>query len=126
MNKILSLLFLVLFIASCQDDPTKMDKRYLISRNKFVNILVDMHTMDAIMNGSEYYRKYEAGDSVNIYQEIFDKYDVSKADFDSTIVSYTRRPDLYMNVYDEVILRLNLALDKLHDNEPSFEKNVEK
>ena len=126
LKKIIVLSVAFLFLINCQEDPTKMDKRYLISRSKFVNILVDMYVMDAMVDGSEFYQKYEKNDSINIYHDIFKKYKVSKADFDSTVVSYTRRPDLYMKVYDDVILRLNLAMDKLHDNEPSFEKAEEK
>jgi hypothetical protein len=62
---------------------------------------------------------------VNIYDELYKKYGVTQADFDSTVVAYTRRPDLYMKVYDDVILRLNLKLDLVRKKEPSFEKEVE-
>jgi hypothetical protein len=113
-------------IFSCGRNPNHMSRRYLISRNTFTDILVDIHMMDAITNGPEFYRKFGATDSLNINEEIFRKYDVTKAKFDSTMVYYSRNPEQYLKIYDDVILRLNLKLDKLRNNEPSFKKEDEK
>jgi len=103
-----------------------MDKDYVIPRDKFVDVLVEMHIMDAVTNAPEYYRKFGKNDSVNIYAGIFRKYDVTQAQFDSTMVMYTRQPDKYLKVYDDVILKLNLKRDKMLDNEPSFQKEDNK
>ena len=121
---IVSFSLVVLF--SCSDDPTKItNKQELIPRDKFVDILVDVHTMDAITNLPQYYRKFGAEDSVSVYGDIWKKYGVTRAEFDSTAAAYTRRPDLYLKIYDDVILKLNLKLDKLRDNEPSFSREKE-
>jgi hypothetical protein len=125
MKKFVSLIILMLLLTMCRENPTSMSKKNLIDQEKFTNILVDMHMMEGIINTSDFYRRYTEGDSVNIYDELYKKYGVTQADFDSTVVAYTRRPDLYMKVYDDVILRLNLKLDLVRKKEPSFEKEVE-
>jgi len=114
-----------LCLASCHNS-SRMDKDYVIPRDKFVDVLVEMHIMDAVTNAPEYYRKFGKNDSVNIYAGIFRKYDVTQAQFDSTMVMYTRQPDKYLKVYDDVILKLNLKRDKMLDNEPSFQKEDNK
>ena len=124
MRRIINILILFLLIfTSCSDDPTKIREKDVIKREKFVDILADIHIMDAITNGPGYFRKYEARDSVDLYTPIFEKYGVTKAEFDTTISVYTRRPDLFIEIYDEVILELNFRLDTLRENDPRFEKN---
>jgi hypothetical protein len=81
--------------------------------------------VDAITNSPGYFRKYEAVDSVDLYSAIFEKYGVTKADFDSTVSNLSRQPEMYMEIYDEVILELNYRLDTLRENEPIFEKEEE-
>ena len=115
---------LVLLLPSCADDPTKVKipKKDAIDREEFVHILADIHLMDAITNNANYFRRYEPGDSVDLYNSIFEKYEVTKAEFDSTVALYTKKPDLYLEVYDEVIFELNFRLDSLRENPPKFER----
>lgn len=117
----------ILLLPSCADDPTKIKirKKDAIEREKFVHILADIHLMDAITNNANYFRKYEPGDSVDLYNSIFENYGVTKAEFDSTVVLYTKKPDFYLKVYDEVIFELNYRLDSLRENTPKFERDEE-
>jgi hypothetical protein len=96
MKKFISIIILMLLLTMCSEDPTSMNKKNLIEREKFTNILVDMHMMEGIVNTSDFYRRYTEGDSVNIYDELYKKYGVTQADFDSTVVEYTRRPEYLM------------------------------
>lgn len=117
----------MLLLPSCADDPTKVKipKKDAIDREEFVHILADIHLMDAITNNANYFRRYEPGDSVDLYNSIFEKYEVTKAEFDSTVALYTKKPDLYLEVYDEVIFELNFRLDSLRENPPKFEREEE-
>lgn len=120
-------IFLVILLSSCNEDPTKykIKKKKVVEREKFVDILAEIHLMDAITNNAEYFRKYEPEDSVDLYSSIFEKYGVTKARFDSTVSAYTKKPELYLEIYDEVILELNYRLDTLRDNTPQFEREEE-
>ena len=127
MHKLLLYTILSLLLASCNDDPTKyrIKQKKVVEREKFVDILADIHMMDAITNNPNYFRKYEPGDSVDLYSSIFDKYGVTKAEFDSTVSAYTKKPQLYSEIYDEVIFELNYRLDTLRENTPQFEREEE-
>ncbi len=116
---------MIFLLPSCTDDPTKVkvSRRDAIAQEKFVQILADIHLMDAITNNPDYYRKYEALDSIDLYSSIFEKYGVTKAEFDTTVSLYTKKPDLYLEVYDGVIFELNYRLDSLREKKPKFERD---
>lgn len=120
MKKILALLFLCVAIYACKDDFTKIKNKNLIPREDFVEILVGIHIADVLTSGPYFSRKIEAGDTVEINQSILKKYNVTKAQFDSTVAMYIHQPDIYNKVYDEVLLKLNYRLDTLKKNNPQF------
>ena len=110
-SSFLLLIFLSLSL-SCSNDPTRISQKDMIERDVFVDILVDMHILDAISNESEFYRKFSPEDSLDLYGKIFEKYNVTKVEFDSTVSAYTRRSDLYKEVYDKVLLKINVRIDE--------------
>ena len=120
MKRLIILFLVLLSMLSCKDDVTKINNRNLIPRKKFIEILVNIHLADVLASGQNNYRKYEPSDTVDIYGSIFQKYDVTKAEFDSTVVMYIRQPEVYLKVYDEVLLKLNYILDTLKKNNPKF------
>ena len=122
MRKTIIFILLTALIYSCSDDISRINRRHNISRNKFVSILAEIHIMESIVGGYEYYRKYSGKDTVDIYGSILEKYGYSRAQFDSTVASYSRRPELYEKVYNEVLMKLNYMLDTLQKNNPQFER----
>jgi hypothetical protein len=122
MKKILIIAFLFT-IYSCREDPTQIRQRDLIPKRKLVSILTEMHLMDALANNSDNYLFFPHGDSINIYNNIYKKYKVTSAEFDTTISMYSRRPDLFVKIYNDVILRLNYISDTLNNNNPKFTKD---
>lgn len=120
MNKLFSILFLLAALIACTDDFTKIGNKGIIPKDKFVDILVGVHMMDVLANGPSFSRKYEPGDSIFLNQAVFDKYNVTKEDFDSTVAMYIRQPEVYIKIYDEVLLKMNFMLDTLKKNVPKF------
>jgi hypothetical protein len=120
MKRLLAFTFLFAILLSCRDDFTRINKRGIIPREKFVEILADIHLMDVMSGSPSYSRKFEAGDTVDLNQAVFDKYNVTKIDFDSTVAMYIRQPEVYIKVYDEVLLKLNYMLDTLKNKNPQF------
>lgn len=120
MKRIISILIVFISLASCKDDLTRMKKKNLIPKDTFVEILAGIHLADILSNGSEFTRKFEASDTVELNQFVFDKYHVTRAQFDSTVAMYTRQPEVFLKLYDEVQLKLNYMLDTLKNNEPQF------
>lgn len=106
------LLFFLSISLSCTNDPNRISEKDMIDSDVFVDMLVDMHILDAVSNESEFYRKFSSEDSLNLYAKIFEKYNVTQAEFDSTVSAYTRRSDLYKEVYDRVLLKINVRIDE--------------
>ena len=121
MKKLLTIAFLISFF-SCREDPTLIRQRDLIAKRKLVSILAEMHMMDALANNSDNHPFFPQGDSIKIYVNILKKYKVTSAEFDSTIAMYSRRPDLFVKIYNDVILRLNYINDTLNNTDPKFSK----
>ena len=77
---------------------------------------------DALTSGPNFNRKFQAGDTVDINLWILKKHHVTKAQFDSTVAMYIRQPDVYLKVYDEVLMKLNYMLDTLKKNNPQYSR----
>jgi hypothetical protein len=113
--KILRPQVIIIFLAilfSCRPGDTP-PKKYFISRDSLVTILVDLHMVYSIQSTFEYRKLAEEYDSIDIYSEIFDKHNVTKAAFDSTIAYYSKHPEDLTNIYDEVIMQLTMMQDSM-------------
>jgi hypothetical protein len=88
-----------------------------IEREVLVQVIMDMHLMDGITNDMRYYRKFNPDDSIDIYGPIFKKYDIDREMYDRTISEYSKYPKLMDEVYDEVLMQLNLLQDRIEGEE---------
>jgi hypothetical protein len=118
-----TLFFTILFLSTsfCARDPLKFRKSQTIPEKDLILIIAEMHLMDAMTNHYELYYRFSSKDTIDINGDILDKYGYSRAEFDSSIVNYTKRPDLYERLYNDVLMKLNYMLDTLQDNNPQFE-----
>jgi len=106
------LFFLVcLILAGCTRREKISGKEY-VPREVLVDMLVDMHLVDGITNDRKFYRRFEGVDSVDLLGPILDKYGVTREMFDKTMLEYTRNPPLLDQVYNDVIMKLNVMLDQ--------------
>lgn len=113
MRSLFSLLILIsLCFASvgCAKKKRISGKEY-VSKEVLVDVLVDIHLIDGITDHRNYLRKYNYIDSIDLITPIFNKHQITKEKFDSTIAEYSRHPELLDQVYDEVMMKLNVMLD---------------
>ena len=82
-----------------------------VDRDMLVEVLVDIHLSEGISNDRKFHRRFEA-DSVDMLIPIFEKYGITKEMFDTTMYTYSRHPDLMDEVYNEVLITLNIMLDE--------------
>jgi hypothetical protein len=104
-NKFFPLIFILLFISACSKKPIEIPKG-LLTREQMVPILTDIHIAQAAIGLNMYNDtvKYNLKD----YSEyIFKIHNTSKAQFDSSIVFYTRNPEILSEVYAQVINELS-------------------
>ena len=55
---------------------------------------------------------YEGVDSVDLLGPILEKYQVSRQMFDTTMYQYSRFPEIFDQVYNDVLTKLNIMLDE--------------
>ncbi len=118
MNRLIIFILLipVFFMISCQKDKPHKD---LLKKDELVPLLIDLHLVYAIQSSAEFRKLSLTIDSVNTHSYIFDKYGVQKVVFDSSIAWYSRHPERFTKIYDEVVMNLTQMQDSLGgDEEP--------
>lgn len=110
---------LVLVSQACRKEQ-KITGNEFVKREVLVDILVDIHLMDGITQDRQFARKYEV-DSIDVLTPILEKHQVSRQMFDTTMYVYTRNPGLLDEVYNDVLIRLNMMLD---ENSKEVEANT--
>jgi len=81
-----------------------------MEREVLVDVLVDIHLADGVTNDRKFNRKYDA-DSIDVLSPILEKHQVSREMFDTTLLIYSRYPEIFDQVYNDVLIKLNLLLD---------------
>ncbi len=105
-------LFLILLMLSpgCHKKTSITGKAFL-EREQLVDVLVDIHLADGVTNDRKFNRMYDV-DSIDILSPILEKHQVNRQMFDTTLIVYSQHPELFDQVYNEVLIKLNLMLDE--------------
>ena len=105
LGKFFIVFVLILEAASCSDSNKVPE--YVIEQGKFVEILTDFQKAESIIRLG--YHRYQ--DSVipndSVYNAVFRKYNITKADFDTNYNYYANQPEVFEEMYDEVIVNLS-------------------
>ncbi len=115
---ILAFLSLLLF-SGCNKDE-QISGKVFIEREKLVDVLVDIHLLDGVTNDRKFHRRYDA-DSIDLLTPILEKHHTTRTMFDTTMATYSKHPDLFDQVYADVLIKLNVMLDK-NDKENEEDK----
>ena len=116
------ILLLALTFTACKKQK-KITGKEFIERDALVGVLVDIHLMDGVTQDRRFNRKYDA-DSLDILTPILEKHQVTRQMFDTTMLVYSRHPILLDEVYNDVLIKLNVMLDA-NNKEEEASKPVE-
>jgi hypothetical protein len=103
-------------LAACQNKEGISGKVF-IERGVLVDMLVDIHLADGVSNDRKFHRKFDV-DSIDIFSPILDKYQISREMFDTTMFVYSRNPEQLDQVYNDVLIKLNVMLDENRKDDP--------
>lgn len=117
---ILLLVILLMLTPACKKKE-KITGKAFMEREVLVDVLVDIHLADGVTNDRKFNRKYDA-DSIDVLSPILEKHQVSREMFDTTLVMYSRYPEIFDQVYNDVLIKLNLLLDASDKEEISPEE----
>ena len=110
MRKFLFISLLFFTLMACEKSRPGKD---LIPEETFVPVLVDLHLVYSIQSSQEFRTLSREVDSIDTYNYVFEKHDVTKVMFDSTLSWYTQHPKRFTEIYDEVVMQLSLMADSL-------------
>lgn len=105
-HKYLFFFFLLVFFA-CTNRP-----REVLNVREMTNLLVDLHTLDGIFTTFEF-QHLSADERNRYYEAILEKHNVNQAQFDSTLVWYSRDPKRFERVYTRVLKHLTKQLEEI-------------
>jgi hypothetical protein len=122
----LIVLFFISIIA-CVKHDVKLPAGY-ISEQNMVPIMVDIHLIEGARSG-----KLVLGDTNSLpdyYAKIYEKHNVTEAEFKQSFAWYTEHPEKLKSVYEEVIVSLSKleeevnARKKPRDPEDDYEETI--
>jgi hypothetical protein len=103
---IAGLVILLLFATSCEEE-TSVRPPHLVSRDKLVGILVDIHLSNAVFQirrySSEQLKKYSESD---FYYSVLRKHNVADSVFETSLIYYSSKPKEFEKIYTRVINKL--------------------
>ncbi|HBX50271.1 MAG TPA: hypothetical protein DEH02_04275 [Bacteroidales bacterium] len=98
------------FFLSCAEKKESIPD-YVISEEKLIVILTDIHQADAYLNFNA--SEKNPYDPKKFYDEILKSHNVSRADFDTSIAFYTRTPARLDTIYDKVLAKISTMKEEI-------------
>lgn len=99
-TKILFVLVTSLLLVACEKRP-----KGVLNQNDMINILTDLHKLDGSMSAKGLpYNEFDLKNEY--YVSVLDKYEITQAQFDSSLVWYSKNPKNFDKIYDKVIEHL--------------------
>lgn len=97
----------------CKNDPIP---RHAIPREKFVDILVDVHIAEGIALDKGRL-KIDSVESTSLYLAVLDKYHVTSDQMMITSVYYSRHQREYKKIYTEVLDKISIMIEDETNNQ---------
>ncbi|PKQ62836.1 hypothetical protein BZG02_11620 [Labilibaculum filiforme] len=106
MNKVLLFLFCCTFtfFVSCKENKNNKPK---LNKDQFINMLIDIHIIDGTLDAQNIYRSGDNFRPSYYYNSIFQKYDITREQFDSCVAFYSNDTKNFTQIYDVIIDSLN-------------------
>lgn len=101
----------LLVTAACS---SKTEKK-VIPRDDFTEILIDVHLMDGLTSFSEYRKELAQKDSIEYLEAVLKHHGYKKAQYDSSLIYYSKDLRKFERIYQDVIERLNQMETKTNE-----------
>lgn len=108
LGKTVILIGIIALLVACNGRP-----KGVLNQHDMINILTDLHKLD----GSMYAKglPYNQFDLKNeYYVSVLNKYGVSQAEFDSSLVWYSKNPKNFDKIYDKVLEQLTVLQNDIN------------
>lgn len=112
MRKYIYIVLLACALVGCRPDG-------ILSSRKMQAVLVDIHKTEAVMQAAGYTSTAYADVEAKAYYITLQKHEVTQAQFDSSLVWYTKHPQLFDKIYPKVRAQLEKERDAFMEAHPS-------
>ncbi len=100
-NRIFFLLTVVILFLGCNNRP-----KNVLNSKQMEDFLFDMHLLESSLRTSDQLYKTPKEQQF-YYSELLDKHNITVADYDSSVVWYTKHPKEYYRIYNKVHTRID-------------------
>ena len=116
------LLVTIIFLlpVSCNRAPKKV-----LSQPEMIDFLIDLHKLDGVLI-TKGLTTIDDRENVYYYNALLAKHKITKEQFDSSLVWYTRQPKKFSKIYRQVLLKLNLEDSFLREQKRIYDDSVAK
>lgn len=101
----MGLIFLILMFSCTQNKKVEIPGN-LIPRETFVQVLVDFALAESAANMNIKNVPFNKTDSVYAFNPLEENH-ITKEQYDTTLAFYSSHPELYKEIYEEVLVKLN-------------------
>lgn len=108
MKQILTILTLALLLMACRHDPKP---RNAIERDKFVDVLVDVHLVEGLHRDRLRF-KMDTLQSSALYLAVLDKHGITQEQMYITTMYYSRHPREYDRVFSDVLTKISILIEE--------------
>lgn len=115
----LLVLILAMLLPACKKQESISGKAF-VEREVMVDVLVDIHLADGVTNDRKFNRKYDV-DSIDLLSPILEKHHITREMFDTTLVVYSQHPELFDQLYSDVLIKLSVMLDESDKEDQEYE-----
>jgi hypothetical protein len=102
---------LLLLFCSCGNKKPKN----IIEKSDFVDIIVDIHLVDAMATDHTLNKITGNPDSLLLYSSVLSKHHVDREQFDASLKWYTQKPEVLEDIYEQAFAKMNKVSQKWSD-----------
>ena len=103
MNSRILIFLALILLFSCN----RRDRNRLIPRKDLVPLLAELHVTDAIATSGTIADQFGRLDSTILYSKVMERYGYTKEELFFTLDYFTGKPEILMEIYDEVFALLS-------------------
>jgi|688.fasta_scaffold459982_2 hypothetical protein len=104
----LIILFLVVSLIACgRKEAAQEIPDDILPMEKFSEIMTDVHLLEAVNNQKMIREDDQKVMTAEYYEQVFEKYQISREEFEKSYTFWVSRPEDMMLIYDQVINNLN-------------------
>ncbi len=114
MRFLLSILIASTFLVACSTKPKQRVKpSFVLPQDSFIMLLTDLHIAESIYLKSHDKPKAKKLELQTNTKHVLDKYNISRAYFDSSLYYYNTMPEEMLVIYDSILSQLESRLEDL-------------